>query len=114
MASYSAGTGTAKVETRTWVLQAETELRFDVSAEHTLTVVVSLGSVAARRFWLSGATYRVWEDSLLRARREYHAVILQRIALPNQGGGARDVSKRASILFYVSHLGAPKPRSERK
>lgn len=32
---------TAKVETRTWVLQAETELRFDVSAEHTLTVVVS-------------------------------------------------------------------------
>lgn len=30
----------AKVETRTWVLEAETELRFDVSAEHTLTVVV--------------------------------------------------------------------------
>ncbi|CAM9682875.1 unnamed protein product [Ectocarpus sp. 6 AP-2014] len=30
----------AKVETRTWVLQAETELRFDVSAEHTLTVVL--------------------------------------------------------------------------
>lgn len=37
----------AKVETRTWVLQAETELRFDVSAEHTLTVVVSL-----RRPWV--------------------------------------------------------------
>ena len=41
MAAYSAPTGTTKVETRTWVLQAETELRFDVSAEHTLTVVVS-------------------------------------------------------------------------
>lgn len=32
---------TGKLETRTWVLEAETELRFDVSTEHTLTVVVS-------------------------------------------------------------------------
>eukprot|EP00904_Undaria_pinnatifida_P010268 jgi/Undpi1/6371/HiC_scaffold_20.g08852.m1 len=30
----------AKSQTRVWVLQAETELRFDVSAEHTLTVVL--------------------------------------------------------------------------
>ena len=30
----------AKSQTRVWVLQAETELRFDVSSEHTLTVVV--------------------------------------------------------------------------
>lgn len=43
MAAYStAAAGAGKVETRKWVLQAETELRFDVSAEHTLTVVVSL------------------------------------------------------------------------
>ena len=44
MAAYSAAAaaGARKVETRKWVLQAETELRFDVSAEHTLTVVVSL------------------------------------------------------------------------
>jgi len=55
MATYSAATGTAKVETRTWVLQAETELRFDVSAEHTLTVVVSVSNVAASRFRLSDA-----------------------------------------------------------
>lgn len=32
---------TGNLETRTWVLEAETELRFDVSTEHTLTVVVS-------------------------------------------------------------------------
>lgn len=45
MAAYSAAAAAGaggKVETRKWVLQAETELRFDVSAEHTLTVVVSL------------------------------------------------------------------------
>ena len=33
---------TGELETRTWVLEAETELRFDVASEHTLTVVVSL------------------------------------------------------------------------
>lgn len=36
----AAPSAAAKSETRTWVLQAETELRFDVSSEHTLTVVV--------------------------------------------------------------------------
>lgn len=42
-ANIGANTPGVKVETRTWVLQAETELRFDVSSEHTLTVVVSFG-----------------------------------------------------------------------
>lgn len=40
-ANAGGNTTGVKAETKTWVLQAETELRFDVSAEHTLTVVVS-------------------------------------------------------------------------
>lgn len=44
----STASAVTKVETRTWVLQAETELRFDVSAEHTLTVVVSYRTLSCR------------------------------------------------------------------
>lgn len=39
-ANAGGNTTGVKAETKTWVLQAETELRFDVSAEHTLTVVL--------------------------------------------------------------------------
>lgn len=56
MAAYSgAATAAAKVQTRTWVLEAETELRFDVSAEHTLTVVVS-SSTLGDTVWAHGLT----------------------------------------------------------
>lgn len=66
--AMAAASHTGKLETRTWVLEAETELRFDVSTEHTLTVVVSsvllrvprentrFGSQASRYFFEAGLT----------------------------------------------------------
>lgn len=71
MATYSAAaTAAAKVETRTWVLQAETELRFDVSAEHTLTVVVSTSSVQQQLSVLRTPVY-----CCILVPRSYHAVL---------------------------------------